>query len=442
MMPPAGHFRSSTNGTKANLAKTIHRRPTVTLALARRCLRDGACRPRLPADCQGFTAQRVWRQHVCSKAGQDCQADRRPYFGALPAGRRRPGPKDGHAALLPARDRLPPPARRPARGRDAWPPRRPRARPRQRVRCLAPHLLPPPPSAPIAAPEASFKQWVQALRTNDLALLYRALTGEQRALIEKTWTIQATTPDADGDKQLNSGLGLLLSPNAVDLLVAQAQPDLATLNPQDLVIGLQQVGGFLALAGSQPKDAKAAGDAPTLDFAALQGFLADIGGWIPLAGINDAAKLHQAVAHVVAGARSLGVKSALEVRALKTEDVLHRLSAGLGEIKAALLVYGLDANALLDSITFATAEGSGDQRTVTIGFTAFGHAHRIPVKVVRKDDVWTFAEGKDSPFAPLSQLMMMAMMMNSAGSDALAPAPAPAGQPKPKAKAAPSQPPL
>jgi hypothetical protein len=294
------------------------------------------------------------------------------------------------------------------------------------------------PGAPVLPPETSLKQWVQALRSNDLTLLYKALTGEQRALVEKTWTVQATTPDADADKQLNSGLGLLLAPNAVDLLVAQAQPDLATLNTQDLVIGLQQVGGFLALAGSQP--AKAPGDAPTLDFVALQGFLADIGGWIPQAGINDVAKLHQAVEHVVAGAKSLGVKSAVEVRALKTEDVLHRLSAALTEIKAALLVYGLDANALLDSITFATADGSGDQRSVTIGFTAFGHAHLIPVKVVRKNDAWTLAEGKDSPFAPLSQLMMMAMMMNNAGSDAVAPTPAPAGQPKPKA--APSQPPL
>jgi hypothetical protein len=293
------------------------------------------------------------------------------------------------------------------------------------------------PGAPALAPEASLKQWVLALRSNDLALLYRALTSEQRALVEKTWTVQAATPDADADKQVNSGLGLLLSPTAVDLLVAQAEPDLATLNPQDLVIGLQQIGGFLALAGSQPK---APGDAPTLDFIALQGFLADIGGWIPLAGINDVAKLHRAVEHVVAGAKSLGVKNALEVRALKTADVLHRLSAALSEIKAALLVYGLDANALLDSITFATADGAGDQRLVTIGFTAFGHPHLIPVKVVRKNDAWTLAEGKDSPFAPLSQLMMMAMMMNSAGSDALAPAPAPAGPPKPKA--APSQPPL
>jgi hypothetical protein len=296
------------------------------------------------------------------------------------------------------------------------------------------------PGAATIAPDTTLKQWVLALRSNDLAVLYRALTSEQRALVEKTWTMQATTPDADGDKQLNSGLGLLLSPNAVELLVAQAEPDLATLNPQDLVLGLQQVGGFLALAGSQSKDPKAAGDAPTLDFVALQGFLADIGAWIPLAGINDPAKLHKAVEHLVAGAKSLGVKNAVEVRALKTEDALHRLSAALPELKAALLVYGLDANALFDSITFAVADGSGDQRTVTVGFTAFGHAHLLPVKVVRKNDSWTLAEGKDSPFAPLSQLMMMGMMMNSAGSDALAPAPAPVSPPKPKA--APTQPPL
>ncbi len=251
------------------------------------------------------------------------------------------------------------------------------------------------------APEASLTQWVKALRGNDLAALYRALTSEQRRMSDNTWSIQAATPDADGDKQLNSGLGLLLSPTAVDLLVAQAEPDLATLNPQDLVIGLQQVGGFLALAGSQPKQP---GDAPALDFIALQGFLADIGGWLPLAGINDAAKLRKAVEHVVAGARLLGVKNALEVRALKTEEVLHRLSAALAEVKAALLIYGLDANALLDSGSIAAAaDGSGEQRSVTVGFTAFGHPHHIPVKMVRKEDAWTFAEGKDSPFAPLSQ---------------------------------------
>ena len=288
--------------------------------------------------------------------------------------------------------------------------------------------------APVAAPDATITQWVLALRRNDLALLYHALTPQLRAQLDKLWLQSATSPDADGDRQLNGGLGLLLAPNAIDLLVAQAEPELASLNPQDLVVGLQTAGGFLALAGSQPKEVKA-GDPPALDYAALQGFLADIGTWIPSAGLNDPGKLRKAVTQLVAGAQALGVKNAVDVRALKIEEALHRLSAALPALKQALVVYGLDANALLDSVTVTVTGadgggggGGGDQRQLAIGFTAFGHPHLIPVKMVRNNDAWSLAEGKDSPFAPISQLLMMAFMMNAAGSDRLAPAPG--GQPK------------
>ena len=279
-----------------------------------------------------------------------------------------------------------------------------------------------PSSAAAPGPEATLKTWVKAVRTNDLAALYHALPAIQRAALERTWTMQCLTPDADADLQVTTTLALLLSPSGTDLLVARASPQLLAINPQDLVIGLQQVGGFLALAGSQPKPAAGA---PAIDYQAAQAFLADIGAWIPTAGLTDQGKLRSAIGHLILAAKALGVKNATEIRALKIEDLVRRLGMTLDDLKAAVMVYCLDVNALLDSVAISVLDAAGEQRNVTIAYTAFGHSHVIPVKMVHKNEAWVLAEVKDSPFAPFSQLLLLGMTM----SDALAPAPAPRAAP-------------
>jgi hypothetical protein len=303
-------------------------------------------------------------------------------------------------------------------------------------------VVPAPPAAPPAAsgavaPDAGLKLWVKALRTNDLVTLFHALPASQRADLVQSWNIHSTTPDADGDRQVSNVLAVIQMPNAVDLLAVRVEPELALVNPQDLLGLLAQVNGFLALAASQPKPS---GDAPGLDYLALQAFFTDISAWLPTAGLTDTTKLRKALAHAVLAARALGVQNAPDLRALKADDLVHRLGPALVELKAALLIYGLDVNALLDSVTFAVLDDSGEQRRIAIGFTVFGHAHAIPVKVVLKNDAWILADGKDSPFAPISQLVLLAMMMGSAGSDALSPTPHAAPAPHPAG--APTQPPL
>lgn len=294
-------------------------------------------------------------------------------------------------------------------------------------------------TAAATAPDATLKMWVKALRSNDLMAFFQALPKQSRADLVQVWNVQSTTPDPAGDRQITGALGMLLGSNAVDLLVARVEPELAVINIQDLVMALQQAGGFLALAGSQTK---APSSGATLDYLALQSLVSDVATWLPTAGIADPVKLRKAVEHIVLGAKALSVQNALELRALKAEDVVLRLGPALTELKAALLLYGLDANALLDSVAFTVLDGTGDQRHLTVAFSAFGHTHTIPVTVVLQNGAWQLAEGKDSPFAPLSQLLMLGMLMN-VGSDALTPAgQAPHAAPAPHPAPAPTQPPL
>ncbi len=280
--------------------------------------------------------------------------------------------------------------------------------------------------ADAAAPDAMFKQVVKGLRGNDLVAVYQALPAEVRTQMEQEWTFQVAAPDPQGDAQLNATLTMLLAPNAVDLLMSQVQPELATLNPQELVAGLQGIAGFLGLAGSQPKDP---GVGANLDYAALQAFIVDIAAWVPGAGLNDLGKARKALEHVVAATKTIGIKNSTELRALKLQDLLAKCGPGLKEIKAGLGLYALDADALLDSIAVTKVDGTGDQRTLTITYTAFGHAHALAVKMVKKGDSWAVAEGKDSPFAGLNQLMTLGLMMGQSGDAPGAPAPAPAPKP-------------
>ncbi len=275
-----------------------------------------------------------------------------------------------------------------------------------------------------ATPDGLVASWVKALRTNDLKGLFALLPKEQQAQAERQYGDNISHADANDDLQVNAFLALMQQPGAVDMLMSQAQPALAQIKPDELVAGLQQIAGYLGMAAQQPAPA----GVPAMDVAGLQGFVGDLAAWIPKAGLDDQAKLRAALAHVVAAIKGTGFTTAAQMRSLALKDLLGKVGPALAEIKAALAVYDLKLDALLDSFAVTKVDGDGDARTLTLGWTAFGKPHSTAVKMVKKDQAWTVAEGKDSPLAPYGQLLMMGMLMGGGfGGGAPAPEAPPAG---------------
>jgi hypothetical protein len=237
-------------------------------------------------------------------------------------------------------------------------------------------------TAPVDAstPEEAILSRVAALRRNDLAAWFHSMPETKQAQVREAWN-SAATANASKDEKLTQQLALVWSPDAVDLIMAGLEPKLAQVDPQKVSMGAMMVGGMIAMSLSKDDSNK--------DLAqTVQKLVTDICAWLPTAGLDDATKAREAVTHLIAAAKVLQVHDASELRALSVDALFDRAGASLVEIKAGLRVYGLDFDGLLDSVAVSQIEGDGDHRTATVRFTAFGHQHSLPMRLVQQDGNW------------------------------------------------------
>lgn len=238
-------------------------------------------------------------------------------------------------------------------------------------------------TAPLLTPEAQIQVPIQALRNNDLAALFSQIPPAQQAEAAANWNKVGSMVKPEDKAQLDQFFSTLLAPNAVDMLMAMAEPQLKQVKPQELVGYAQMFGGMAAMQLTQ--------DPKTADLGKnLQQLVADVAAWIPKAGIEDPAKLRAALTSVVAATKALGVKNSTEFYALEFNELLKRGGNALKEVKSALKVYDLQADAFLESVKLVDVQGTGDKRTATATITAFGHPYKLPVTMVLKNGIWTF----------------------------------------------------
>ncbi len=251
---------------------------------------------------------------------------------------------------------------------------------------------------PAGSPEDALLAPVKALRQNDVLSLFKAMPAEEQAEAEAEWAAGRDQPPTEQDAKLNEMLQLVNQPGAVDLLMMQAEPALAQIDPQQLGFQLQMGAGMIGMGlASSPEG---------MPFAEIiQGLATDLMGWLPTSGINDPAKLREMLTHLVAAGKAYGVADSAALRALSLDDVLTRSGDALNEFKAGLAVYGCDLDAFLDSIAITDVAGTGDARTATLQFVVLGKPRTLPLKLKLVDGKWTTDE---STFAPLTDLAAQA----------------------------------
>ena len=282
-----------------------------------------------------------------------------------------------------------------------------------------------------ATPEAAILQPVKVLRGNDFKGFYALLPPADKAKAEAEWKkAQADAKTGVKNKdvnELNDLLGKLLAPDAVNTLVAENEPKLASINPQETSQMLQMGAGFLPMMLAQPTPGQTPEQAKNKQAlgAMLQGILTDASGWILTAGINDPKKLRSSIEHLVAGAKALGVKDVAELQALSFEDFLGRLGPIVKEAKLAAGVYDVGIDAFLDSITAVPKPGAAaaaDEKILDVTFKAFGKPYTFPVTVQKKGNGWIVSPRNAEQFGPMKQMMPGGMPMGDGGGDAEPPA--------------------
>jgi hypothetical protein len=252
---------------------------------------------------------------------------------------------------------------------------------------------------------------VKTLRRNDLVAGLFLLTATDQAQVSKQWQKQISRPDAYADLQIDTVLRMAQESNGADQLIAMTAPYLGNIEPQALAKQIIDVAGILTMAaGSQPANATNA-TSTGLDYAGLRDWLKDLAAWVPKAGLTDQTKTKLAMTHIVNAITLSGLHSAAEIRAMPLPVLLSRLGPALPKIKEALAVFDVQVDALLDSMTFKLTNASAQEALIAITFTSLDKPRAVALKLVQKDGSWELASGNDNPLTGLSQLVMMALLM-------------------------------
>ncbi len=233
------------------------------------------------------------------------------------------------------------------------------------------------------SPEAAILLPVQVLRSGDAGGAVAALPEAQLAEAKAKWESSKTNATASDTKEFDAMLTKILAPNAVDNLMKEIETKLAEFHPAEVQQKLNAISVLLPML--IPNDAKTQTAALKAQGAMLTTMIQDVAAWIGTAGLDDRAKIKTALTALVDGAKKTGITSAADLHALTFVQALGKLPPLLAGLKKSLSVFDLQVDNFLDSVK-AVPQGTGDQRTLNVTFSAFGHSHTLPVEVEKKPD--------------------------------------------------------
>jgi hypothetical protein len=223
-------------------------------------------------------------------------------------------------------------------------------------------------------PATAAKDLAVAFRENDFdRLSHIAVPPDVYAKMDakdKEESAKKAAPSPEESKQFADNLAKFTAPDAEDKLFAQVQPMLAQVGPQIPMYVAMGSGGLGQAINSSDKlsaDEKTQANA----------MLTAITKWATTAPLADPDKAKQAIHVVVATARDLKLTTEEAAQKLSFSEKMQKVGIGMGGLRKALAVYGLDTDKALDSVTATKKSEDGDNAVVTVAFTR-GPAGRRP----------------------------------------------------------------
>jgi len=190
------------------------------------------------------------------------------------------------------------------------------------------------------------------------------------------WELHRLEPiDAEDQAEFAEKLAKITAPDAVDTLMAEIEPKLVEARPQ-------QAGALLMAFGA----AQMAINSPESELtdeqrAALQSGLPGFQAWAASTDFLDSATLRDALTLLTDAARRTGLTSLEQIRALPLEGLLDRARPVLAAAKDAVQLYGIDVDAIADSLQVDVLENDGRTARVRTTVTLFGapvwHEHEL-----------------------------------------------------------------
>jgi hypothetical protein len=178
----------------------------------------------------------------------------------------------------------------------------------------------------------------------------------------------------------------LTAPDAVERLMAEIEPKLEQARPQMLGARLMAFAA-LQVAVSSP-DSKLTDE----QRAALRSVLPGLQLWVGSTDFLSSATMRRALTLLTDAVRGSGLRDIDEIRALPLETALDRAGPVLAAAKQALALYGIDIDAVADSLRVELLEIDGDSARVRTTVTLFNAPIWSEHELERVDGRW-FGKG-------------------------------------------------
>jgi hypothetical protein len=222
-------------------------------------------------------------------------------------------------------------------------------------------------STAVADPAQQIRELARMLRANDLSGVVQATvppaTYQQ---MRQAYELQRMQPTTEAERaKFAEGLAKLNAPDAVDQLMAEIEPKLVEARPQApaaLMMGLGALQMAVLSKDSELTDAER---------ASLQQALPGLQQWATTTDFLSSMSARQALTLVSDAVRGTGIRSLDELKQMSFEQVLGKAESLLVAGKQALLIYGLDVNAITDTLQVDVVAIDGATARVRTTVTLF-----------------------------------------------------------------------
>jgi hypothetical protein len=233
-------------------------------------------------------------------------------------------------------------------------------------------------------PAAQVRELARLARINDLGGLVRAsvppgLYDQMRAAYE----LHRHEPVSEHDgAEFAEGLGRFSAPDAVDQLMAEIEPKLVEARPKAPAAIMMGLGALQMAVLSEDNRLTAE------QRASLQQMIPGLQRWANGTDFLSSIAMRQALTLVSDAVRSTGVRSLDDLRALSFEQVLGKAEPLFAAGKQALLVYGLDVDAIVDTMQVEVVSIDGSRARVRTTITVFDAPIAAEHELVLIGDRW------------------------------------------------------
>jgi hypothetical protein len=226
-------------------------------------------------------------------------------------------------------------------------------------------------------PAQQIQEVARLFRAGDVAGLARVMVPPSKwAQAQTAYELQRLEPISDEDRaEFEENIARFTAPDAVDTLMAEFEPKLEEARPQ-AAGALLMAFGAMQMAVNSP-ESKLTEDQRLVLQAALPG----IQQWASTTDFLSSTTLRDALTLLTEAARRTGIDSLDQLKALPLEGVLDRARPVLAAAKDAVQLYGIDLDAVVDSLQVDVLENDGQTARVRTTVTLFGapvwHEHEL-----------------------------------------------------------------